>query len=312
MSDAREPIEVPQVLDGERVDRAVALLTGWSRNDVQTLLEAGSIVVDGRAVSKSHKLRVGETVDVLAEPAPSEPPQPEPDVTIEVRYEDADVVVVAKPAGLVVHPGAGHASGTLVHGLLARYPEIATVGDPFRPGIVHRLDRDTSGLMVVARSDRAYDTLVEQLSARAVERRYLALGVGISRNAARDDRRADRPIRGAAHAHGRARRRARRRAPGTRCRPSTRRRTAACSCAPWKPGGRTRSECTSSAIGHPIVGDATYGGQRDSIALSRPFLHAAQLAFVHPETDESMQFEEPLPAELTVVLDALSEVSVDL
>ena len=246
MSDAREPIEVPQVLDGERVDRAVALLTGWSRNDVQTLLEAGSIVVDGRAVSKSHKLRVGETVDVLAEPAPSEPPQPEPDVTIEVRYEDADVVVVAKPAGLVVHPGAGHASGTLVHGLLARYPEIATVGDPFRPGIVHRLDRDTSGLMVVARSDRAYDTLVEQLSARAVERRYLALAWGyletprgmidapIGRSEARRTRMAVRD-------EGRGRR-----APGTRCRPSTRRRTAACSCAPWKRGGRTRSVCTSA------------------------------------------------------------------
>ena len=207
MSDAREPIEVPQVLDGERVDRAVALLTGWSRSDVQSLLEAGTIVVDGRAVSKSRKLHAGEIVDVLAEPTPIAPPQAEADVEIEVRYEDADVVVVSKPAGLVVHPGAGHTSGTLVHGLLARYPEIAAVGDPFRPGIVHRLDRDTSGLMVVARSARAYDTLVQQLSDRAGRTSIPGAGVGLPRDAPRDDRRTDRPFRGAPHPDGGARRR---------------------------------------------------------------------------------------------------------
>ena len=98
-----------------------------------------------------------------------------------MRHEDADVVVVAKPAGLVVHPGAGHPDGTLVNGLLARYPEIAGVGDPARPGIVHRLDRDTSGLLVVARSPAAYDGLVEMLAAHDVERRYVALGVGRAR-----------------------------------------------------------------------------------------------------------------------------------
>ena len=170
-----EPVEVPAALDGERVDRAVALLTGWSRGDVQTLLADGGVLVDGRAVGKSRRLHEGEIVEVRGEPVPDAPPVAEPDVDVTVRYEDDDVIVVAKPAGLVVHPGAGHSSGTLVHGLLARYPEIAGVGDPYRPGIVHRLDRDTSGLMVVARRPPAYDALVEQLSARAVDRRYAAL-----------------------------------------------------------------------------------------------------------------------------------------
>src|SRR6185312_11451747 len=116
--------------------------------------------------------------EVLGAPAAAVPPGAEA-VPVDVRYEDADVVVVAKPAGLVVHPGAGHAHGTLVQGLLARYPEIATVGDPERPGIVHRLDRDTSGVLVCARSARAYDSLVAQLSARSVGRRYDALCWGV-------------------------------------------------------------------------------------------------------------------------------------
>jgi len=310
VNDAREPIEVPQVLDGERVDRAVALLTGWSRSDVQSLLEAGTIVVDGRAVSKSRKLRAGEIVDVLAEPTPVAPPRPEADVDIEVRYEDADVVVVFKPAGLVVHPGAGHTSGTLVHGLLARYPEIAAVGDPFRPGIVHRLDRDTSGLMVVARSARAYDTLVQQLSDRAVERRYLALAWGYLET---PRGMIDAPI-------GRSEARRTRMAVRDEGRPArtgyevrTEYEAPQCSLlvCTLETGRTHQIRVHLSAIGHPIVGDATYGGQRDSIALSRPFLHAAQLAFVHPGTGSSMQFEEPLPAELATVLDALPELDVD-
>src|SRR5215470_2971237 len=175
MSDAGESIEVPAALDGERVDRAVALITGWSRADVQAMLDAGTILVDGRAVAKSYKLREGALVELLGEPAPDAPPTADAAIEVDVRDASADVIVVAKPAGLVVHPGAGHDGGTLVSGLLARYPEIASVGDSMRPGIVHRLDRDTSGLMLVARSQRGYDSLVAQLSAREVERQYVAL-----------------------------------------------------------------------------------------------------------------------------------------
>ena len=170
-----EPIVVPEVLAGERVDRAVALLTGWSRADVQELLARAAIVIDGQPVGKSHKLVAGTVVELLEEPTVGAPPGPDPAVEIDVRHADDDVIVVAKPAGLVVHPGAGHASGTLVNGLLARFPDIAGAGDAYRPGIVHRLDRDTSGLLVVARTQRAYESLVEQISARSVDRRYVAL-----------------------------------------------------------------------------------------------------------------------------------------
>ena len=146
-----EQLEVPEALAGERLDRAVALLTGWTRREVQDLVEAGAVLVDGARVAKSRKLEAGSVVELLAEPEVAGLPAPDAGVDVVVRREDDDIVVVAKPAGLVVHPGAGHPEGTLVNGLLARYPEIADVGDPARPGIVHRLDRDTSGLLVVAR-----------------------------------------------------------------------------------------------------------------------------------------------------------------
>ena len=142
-----EPVvfEIPEALAGERVDRAVAMLTGWSRAEVQALAEQGGITVGGVEVAKSRKLARGERVEVTGAPAVPMPPGPE-DVPFTVRYEDDDVIVIAKQVGLVVHPGSGHEHGTLVHGLLYRYPEIVEVGDRERPGIVHRLDRDTSGL----------------------------------------------------------------------------------------------------------------------------------------------------------------------
>ncbi|MDZ4826061.1 MAG: RluA family pseudouridine synthase [Actinomycetota bacterium] len=299
-----ESVRVPAALAGERVDSAVALLTGWSRADVQTLLSQHAVLVDGATVSKSHRLREGEVIELLEEPAPAVPPQPEPDVDVPVRYEDADVVVVAKPAGLVVHPGAGNDTGTLVHGLLARYPEIATVGDRFRPGIVHRLDRETSGLLVVARSERAYDNLVEQLGAHTVERRYGALVWGhlatargmidapIGRSEARRTRMAvrdaGRPARTGYEVHETFE-------------------TPICSRLECRlETGRTHQiRVHLTAIGHPVVGDGSYGGLRDSIALSRPFLHAAVLGFVHPVSGENLRFKEPLPDELEDVLAAL-------
>ena len=225
-------------------------------------------------------------------------------MAVETRHVDDDVIVVAKPAGLVVHPGAGHAGGTLVNGLLARFPELEQVGDRSRPGIVHRLDRDTSGLMVVARSPLAYDALVDALGRREVDRRYTALVWG----------RPDAP-RGAIDA------------PIGR---STTRRTRMA----VREGGReartsyevmrefddpmvTLLECRLetgrthqirvhlAAIGHPVVGDAAYRGARSTLALARPFLHAATLAFDHPRLGEPVRFDEPLPDELTAVLAAL-------
>jgi 23S rRNA pseudouridine1911/1915/1917 synthase len=295
---------VPPALAGERIDRAVATLVGWTRAEVATLCEAGSVLVGGRPVAKSRRLAEGEVVELLAEPAIAALPAPEADIEVVVRYEDPDVVVVAKPADLVVHPGAGQPDGTLVNGLLARYPEIATVGDPARPGIVHRLDRDTSGLMVVARTQVAYDALVTQLSERAVERRYLALVWGhpdasrgvidapIGRSTARRTRMAVR-------AGGREARTGYHvletfADPATSlldCRLET---------------GRTHQiRVHLAAIDHPVVGDATYGGTRPSITLDRPFLHATELALTHPITGAEIRIVEPLPPDLEHLLTAL-------
>ncbi|MDQ1519065.1 MAG: rRNA synthase, partial [Actinomycetota bacterium] len=174
MSALPEPINVPAALAGERVDRAVALVTGWSRADVQALLDRDAVLVDGHSVAKSYRLTEGDLVEVIDAPEAQAVPSAEA-VALDIAFEDDDVIVVDKPAGLVVHPGAGNPNGTLVNGLLAHAPEIAAVGDRLRPGIVHRLDRETSGLLVVARSARAYDALVAQLGAHSVERNYVAL-----------------------------------------------------------------------------------------------------------------------------------------
>ena len=302
------PLTIPAALDGDRVDRALAFLTGWPRAAVQDLIDSGAVLVDGRVVAKSFRLHAGTVLEVLDEPVLDVDirPEPEPGVDVDVRFADDDVVVVAKPAGLVVHPGAGHASGTLVNGLLARFPGIEAVGDPMRPGIVHRLDRDTSGLLAVARSPRAYDSLVSQLAARTVERVYVALVWGrlssprglidapIGRSGARRTRMAVRSA-------------------GKEARTEYKVVEAfgdpMCSLVECKlETGRTHQiRVHLAAIGHPVVGDGTYGGSRDQIPLPRPFLHAGTLGFDHPGTGEPMRFTEPLPTELQAVLDRLAE-----
>jgi len=300
-----DPIAVPATLEGERVDRAVALLTGWSRADVQALLARDAIVIDGHPVAKSHRLVVGTVIEVLDGPAAVIVPAGDAAIAVDVRYSDDDVIVVAKPAGLVVHAGAGHADGTLVNGLLARFPEIASVGDELRPGIVHRLDRDTSGLLVVARSAPAYASLVDQLATRRVDRRYVALAWGalssprgvidapIGRSTARRTRMAVRESGKPARTEYDVR---------------TTYDTPLCALLDCRlETGRTHQiRVHLSAIGHPIVGDATYGGARETINLERPFLHAALLAFDQPSTGERLTFSDPLPAELAEVLDTLS------
>lgn len=303
MSDEIETFEVPESLAGERVDRAVALLTGFSRADVQTLMVEGKVTVDDASVAKSRRLRAGEVLSVTGRPAPPEVPGPEP-VGFDVAHEDADLVVVVKPAGLVVHPGAGNEHGTLVHGLLEKYPEIAEVGDSMRPGIVHRLDRDTSGLMLVARSPRAYRALVEMLATRQVERRYLALVWGVPE-----------PARGSVEAPiGRSRRNPTRMAvtpSGREARThyEVRERFGVRDVALVEVAldtGRTHQiRVHLSAIGHPVVGDPVYGGAREGVDIGRPFLHASQLGCEHPVTGERLEFEVPLTDDLSDVLETL-------
>jgi len=295
---------VPSALDGERLDRAVALLAGWPRAAVQALLDDGSVLVDGRAVAKSHRLREGAVIELLGEPEADAPPEPDRDVELDVRYVDDDLIVVYKPADLVVHPGAGHARGTLVNGLLARFPDIAAVGNPMRPGIVHRLDRDTSGLLLAARSARGYDALVAALAAHEIERRYLALVWG---RLASPRGLIDAPI----GRSGARRTRMAVREAGKPARTEYEVRAVyddpVCSLLECRlETGRTHQiRVHLTAIGHPVVGDGTYGGARDQLALGRPFLHAARLAFAHPVTGEPLRFDEALPVELQTVLDHL-------
>ena len=300
-----ETFVVPASLDGDRVDRAVAFHTGWTRAEAQTIIDDGGVLIDERVVAKSYRLHEGETVRITAAPAVVGFPIAET-LTVDIEYVDDDVIVVHKPAGLVVHPGAGNDSGTLVNGLLDRFPEIAEVGDPSRPGIVHRLDRETSGLLLVGRSELGYESLVEQLSQRTVERRYDALCWGrlasprgvidapIGRSQARRTRMAIRDDGRDARTHYEVR-------------------------SVWRDPGVSLLECVLEtgrthqirvhlgAIGHSVVGDATYKGYRESIALKRPFLHARVIGFTHPASGAAMRFERSMPQDLVSVLQELGE-----
>jgi 23S rRNA pseudouridine1911/1915/1917 synthase len=296
---------IPAALAGERLDRVAAMLLGTSRTVAGALVDAGGARVDGRVVTqRSARLEEGSVVELDAPPPTGGGPEAEPSVEVDVVHVDDDIVVVDKPAGLVVHPGAGNRSGTLVGGLLARFPEIAAVGDPDRPGIVHRLDRGTSGLLAVARSPAGYEGLVAQLSARSVERAYLALVMGrpdpeVGIVDAPIGRSRRMPTRMTVASDGRPARTAyeveRAFAEGValvRCRLET---------------GRTHQiRVHLSAIGHPVVGDDLYGDRRRPpaplAALDRTFLHATRLGFDHPVTGERLTFDSPLPAELEAAL----------
>jgi 23S rRNA pseudouridine1911/1915/1917 synthase len=296
---------VPAPLDGERIDRVVAMMTGASRSLVTEWLAAGLVQRNGVVVTtRSARITEGDLIEVAADlDAGPDRPDPDPSVVVRVVYEDDAVVVIDKPAGLVVHPGAGNRTGTMVQGLLARYPELAEVGDPSRPGIVHRLDKDTSGLMMVARSQEAYDVLVGRLARHEVERRYLSLVWGVPESPsgmvdAPIGRSAREPTRMVVSAQGKE---ARTRydvvtafddpAPCAlvECRLET---------------GRTHQiRVHMAAIGHPVVGDDRYRGRRQAIEAPRMVLHSSALRLEHPTLPETeLRFESPLPADLAAVV----------
>lgn len=296
---------VPAVLDGERLDRAVALVTGLARSEVDRLVAAGQVTVGRRVITtRSRRVREGERVRIEGPMGAERAAVPASDAGVEVPvvYADDALVVVDKPAGLVVHPGAGNREGTLVHGLLARFPDLAAMavaGEKDRPGIVHRLDKGTSGLLVVARTAQAKAGLTAQLSDRTMGREYLALVSGtVESDAGLIDAPLGRsdidPTRIRVQAGGRPARtryEVRRRIPGdrpatlVRCRLET---------------GRTHQiRVHLASIGHPVVGDDRYGGPAfPGLARGRPFLHAASLMFNHPVTGEALRFDSPLPADL--------------
>jgi 23S rRNA pseudouridine1911/1915/1917 synthase len=285
----------------------VAMLTGRSRNEASVVIERGDVLVDG-APQLSGKIRLveGQTVDV---PERSEDPPlvlEAENIPLEILYDDDDIIVVNKKPGMVVHPAHGHDTGTLVHALLALYPEIRPIGEEFRPGIVHRLDRGTSGLMVVARSDRAYDFLVDQLRTHAVTRQYMALVWGFPENESGTidaplGRRPKDPLKMAVVADGKYARttyeiveRFREPAEVTQVR-----------C--WLETGRTHQiRVHLTAIGHAVVGDEVYGRRRSFPGVERPLLHAQQLSFPHPGSGELQTFTAPLPKDFATVLDRCS------
>jgi 23S rRNA pseudouridine1911/1915/1917 synthase len=295
---------------GVRIDRYLtSVLAGQSRSQIQRLINEGRVTVDGNPVRPNRAVRAGETV-LIEIPAPVSPtPEPEA-VALDIVYQDGDIVVVNKPAGMVVHPAAGHAQGTLVNALLHHVTDLSGIGGELRPGIVHRLDRGTSGLMVIAKSDHAHAELARQFHDREVEKEYVALVWGV----VHAGRRIDLPIGRDPVDRKKMSARAR------RARSATTRVTKAL----HMPGvslihvaistGRTHQiRVHLSAIGHPIVGDAVYGGVRRRVpgdlrpvlALDRPFLHAGRLVFHHPADGRKMTFEAPLPDDLRSVLNLI-------
>jgi 23S rRNA pseudouridine1911/1915/1917 synthase len=295
---------VPGALDGERLDRVVSIVADLSRAAAAALIEAGAVRLDGEAASAGKvRVRAGQALEVDPGrlPAPARP-GPDPDLPLDVAYEDEDLVIVDKRAGVVVHPGAGHAAGTLVHALLARYPEMATVGDPTRPGIVHRLDAGTTGLLVAARTRRAYEGLVAALQRRDVEREYVALVWGVPSAPSgvvdapigRDQRDPTRMavVVGGRDARTHYRVEAAHATPAPLARLTCRLET-----------GRTHQiRVHLASLGHPVVGDATYGGARVRLRAPRPMLHARRLAFAHPVTGVRVERESPIPADMAEVL----------
>lgn len=298
---------MPEALEGERLDRALALLLGRSRSEVAAALRVGAVRVGG-VPARAGKQRVAAGEHLEAELAGTSPPGllGDPAVEVEVVHVDPDVVVVDKAAGLVVHPGAGHAEGTLVQGMLARFPEIASVGDPARPGLVHRLDRGTSGLLAVARTAAAHRALTAQLARRTMERRYLALVTGrVEASAGLVDAPIGRsprdPTAMAVARLGRA----------ARTRYTVERRFE-------KPMAATLLECHLetgrthqirvhlAAIGHPVMGDARYGRGPAGPSAPRPFLHAHRLGFDQPTSGARVDLRSPLPEDLAALMDALA------
>ena len=310
--DDTERLEVTEDHQGARLDHFVtAVVPEMSRARVQRLIREGHVLLNGRTVRASHAVHAGDAVELEVPPAAPAVPAAE-DLPLAVLHDDPDLVVVDKPAGMVVHPAAGHDRGTLVNALLHHVTGLSGIGGEQRPGIVHRLDRGTSGVMVVAKHDAAHTELSRQFADREVEKEYLGLAWGLL-NAGR---RIDAPLGRDPVDRKKISTRARRaRTAVTRITGAERLRGLTLATIAIATGRTHQIRVHLASIGHPIAGDALYGGVRRHLAadhralasIERPFLHAWRLAFNHPGDGRRVAFEAPLPADLQGVLDDLRE-----
>lgn len=295
---------------GTRLDVFLAgLLPHHSRSQFQRLIREGRVTVDGAAAKPNLAIKAGQVIDVDIPPPLPATPSPQ-ELPLPVLYQDEDIIVVDKPAGMVVHPAAGHDEGTLVNALLFHADNLSGVGGEQRPGIVHRLDRGTSGLLVAAKNDLAHRELTRQFHDREVEKEYIALAWG----EVHAGRRIDLAIgRDPLHRERMSTRARRSRSAVTRVTRAQDLGGVSLLQIAIATGRTHQIRVHLSAIGHPIVGDRTYGGVRRHMPaslrpverLERPFLHAARLAFAHPRDGRRMEFESPLPPDLQTVLDAI-------
>jgi len=291
--------------EGERLDIFITEHAGISRSRAQKLISDGHVLVGGEPGRKNHALSSGESVSWEVPPPEPEDIVPQ-EIPLLIVYEDEHIIVIDKPADMVMYPGPGHPSGTLLNALLARYPELVGVGGRGRPGVFHRLDRGTSGLVAVARNEQAYSAMVEKMQARQVERVYLALVVG---SIPAQTGTIDAPM-------GRSR--------GNRKRMAVDQYAGRRAVSTFEVLERFDSDFTLvevaletgrthqirvhfSHIGHPVAGDLEYSRGRSArqLGLDRQFLHARRLSFDHPVTGERMVFDSELPADLEGVLEGL-------
>ncbi|WP_461202185.1 RluA family pseudouridine synthase [Anoxybacillus sp. TBDG-1] len=287
--------------DGERIDKVIAELNEqWSRSQVQQWLKEGHVLVNGKAVKPNYKCHIDDEVVIfIPDPEPLDV-EPEP-IPLDIYYEDADVLVVNKPRGMVVHPAPGHMHGTLVNALLAHCQDLSGINGVLRPGIVHRIDKDTSGLLMIAKNDLAHESLVNQLVNKTVTRKYVAIVHGviphdygtIDAPIGRDprDRQSMAVVENGKEAvtHFRVLERFEH-YTFVECQLET---------------GRTHQiRVHMKYIGYPLAGDPKYG-PRKTLPIDGQALHAGVLGFHHPRTDEYLQFEAPIPHEFERLLDML-------
>lgn len=293
---------IPDGIEELRVDKAIALETSLSRSVISEMFKQGKVFVNGKTVKRSEKVVSGDEVEAFFVYEEEKLPQGQ-QIEIEIVFEDEYLAVINKQAGLVVHPGAGNPDGTLVNALLYLYPEINNVGQSLRPGIVHRLDATTSGLLVIAKTQVAYDSFIEKFSTHDVDRRYMALTWGkfettsgiIDAPLARSARATRMAVKdGGKHAR-----------THYSVEQYFKNKNVTLLDIALETGRTHQIRVHLSAIDHPIVGDKSYGGYRESLECPRPFLHAHTLSFEHPITSEHMIFQAQLPQDLAEVLTSI-------